>query len=155
MAVVIALFIFLYLFSALKRNTFDLFPGVTGVCIVSFIWLVINRFKSNISGKDILERKDEEIIISDREIKYVFRLRNQMRRSSRYVVTVVRGSENSIDFDDMDEKITFTGMCTCQNVEKYGTKYETVIDEKVLDEFVLYDYFEPSLIINLNKDRRN
>lgn len=155
-AVIFGLVVILYLLSAFKeRNVSDMVSKLTGLFIVSFLWLIINRIASNISSKDILERKDEEISLSDREIKYVFRLRNQTKKNSRYVVAIDLGSENQFEIDCEDKKILFTGKCVCKNIEKYGTKYENVVDEKFLSEFIIYDYFEPSLIINLNKDRRN
>lgn len=115
-----------------------------------FIWFFINRVVSNLSGKDITERKDEELNLSEDKIRYVFRLRNQIRASNRYIITMQRTTGNQVLVDNEHCKITLLGECVCQNVIRYGTRYETMVDQKVLQEFSIYDYFEPSLISMLN-----
>lgn len=155
-AVITGVAVIFYLLSVFKdHNVSNMISKLTVVFIVSFLWLITNRISSNILAKDILERKDEEMSLSDREIKYVFRLHNQIKKNSRYMVVIDLCSENQFEIDSEDKKIVFTGKCMCKNIEKYGTKYETVVDEKLLSEFIVYDYFEPSLINNLNKDRSN
>ena len=123
-----------------------------GIVSDAILYLVIGCFLavidwallSNLSGKNINEREDESLFVTDSMIRYIFRTKNHSAVSSRIVVTIPYADISSVEYFRDTRKVLLRGNFPCKYVEDYGTAKEREFDEVKFTEFIIHDYFAPS-----------
>ncbi|MBR1454799.1 MAG: hypothetical protein IJ593_09210 [Lachnospiraceae bacterium] len=110
----------------------------------SLIISVCLRFLAiNLAGSNNYARVDESLIISNDAIRYSFRIKHQSLASERYVVTLQFSEITAINFDSKMESLEFKGNIVSEYFDDNNN--EKHVDTTSLSNFVIYDYFEPSL----------
>lgn len=105
--------------------------------------LALNTLSKNLAGGSNSARVDESILITKEKIKYYYRQKHQSLSSERRVLTLEFCKIDTISFDDKTKLLNFSGEILSEYYDDY--KKNKPIDIKMLEEFVICDYFFPSL----------
>lgn len=116
-----------------------------------FVFIILKALLSNLSSKDINERSDETLIITETGIRYTFRTRYHSIPTTRIIVSIPFEQLQSVIYDDRVKKIVFTGRILSDVVENYDQKKYVEPASENLKEINIYDYFEPGLLNQLKK----
>lgn len=101
---------------------------------------------NNRCSKDLTERTDEEITVTNSEIRYVFRNRYIMAPDNRVIVIIPFLELTAVNFDENTRKIEFVGIISSDVVEKFNPSRQYNPNQRNLKDLVIYDYFAPSLL---------
>lgn len=116
-----------------------------------FVSIILKALLSNLSSKDINERADETLIITENGIRYIFRTRYHSAPTTRIIVSIPFEQLQSVIYDERVKKIVFTGRISSDVVEDYDQKKYVEPASGNLKEINIYDYFEPGLLTQLQK----
>lgn len=116
-----------------------------------FVSIILKALLSNLSSKDINERADETLIITENGIRYIFRTRYHSAPTTRIIVSIPFEQLQSVFYDERVKKIVFTGRISSDVVEDYDQKKYVEPASGNLKEINIYDYFEPGLLNQLQK----
>lgn len=116
-----------------------------------FVSIILKALLSNLASKDINERADETLIITENGIRYIFRTRYHSAPTTRIIVSIPFEQLQSVIYDERVKKIVFTGRISSDVVEDYDQKKYVEPASKNLKEINIYDYFEPGLLTQLQK----
>ena len=116
-----------------------------------FVSIILKALLSNFSSKDINERADETLIITENGIHYIFRTRYHSAPTTRIIVNIPFEQLQSVIYDERVKKIVFTGRISSDVVEDYDQKKYVEPASGNLKEINIYDYFEPGLLNQLQK----
>ena len=116
-----------------------------------FVSIILKALLSNFSSKDINERADETLIITENGIHYIFRTRYHSAPTTRIIVSIPFEQLQSVIYDERVKKIVFTGRISSDVVEDYDQKKYVEPASGNLKEINIYDYFEPGLLNQLQK----
>lgn len=116
-----------------------------------FVSMILKALLSNLSSKDINERADETLIITETGIRYVFRTRYHSAPTTRIIVSIPFNQLQGVMYDAHIRKIVFTGRISSNVVEDYNQKKHIEPTSGNLKELNIYDYFEPGLLNQLKK----
>lgn len=119
--------------------------------ILAFIYIVSIIFIKRITGKNISERVNETLLIKNDCIEYGYQNYAGSVDGDRVVVQIPFRYISKITYSNTTKEIVFKGKYSSKYYEDYKTK-ETRADDKLFsDDFIIFDYFEPSLINSLGK----
>ncbi len=116
-----------------------------GVLIVSFgviAFYCTCFYISNRTSKDLGERIDESLEIATGIILYSFRVRYHV---GRMIIMIPFDDVESVTYDQRTRKLQFTGRISCTVMESDRAEKIYDLNSSNLSEFVIYDYFSPSL----------
>jgi len=105
---------------------------------------------ANRTGKDLTERTEEELVITDGEIRYIFRTRYVTSPENRVVVVIPLRDITSVYYNNKTRKIDLIGRISSDVVEKYNPAHQYNPNKGNLKDLVVYDYFTPSLLDSLH-----
>ena len=105
---------------------------------------------ANQTGKDLTERTEEELVITDGEIRYIFRTRYVTSPENRVVVVIPLRDITSVYYNNKTRKIDLIGRISSDVVEKYNPAHQYNPNKGNLKDLVVYDYFTPSLLDSLH-----
>lgn len=105
---------------------------------------------ANRTGKDLTERTEEELVITDGEIRYIFRTRYVTSPENRVVVVIPLRDITSVYYNNKTRKIELIGRISSDVVEKYNPAHQYNPNKGNLKDLVIYDYFTPSLLDSLH-----
>ncbi len=105
--------------------------------------LALNTLNKNLAGRTNASRVDESILLTDRLIKYSYRQKHQSLSSERRVLTFDFGKICFVSYNDKTKLLKFSGEILSEYYDDYRKKEP--VDVNILDEFVICDYFSPSL----------
>lgn len=111
--------------------------------------IILKALLSNLSSKDINERADETLRVTETGIRYVFRTRYHSAPTTRIIVNIPFAQLESVVYDENLKKITFIGRISSEVVEDYERKKHVEPNSGNLKEINIYDYFEPDLLNQL------
>lgn len=116
-----------------------------------FVSIILKALLSNLSSKDINERADETLIITENGIRYIFRTRYHFAPTTRIIVSIPFEQLQRVIYDERVKKIVFTGRISSDVIEDYDQKKYVEPVSGNLKEINIYDYFEPGLLNQLKK----
>ena len=135
-----------------KKNIMLLFFILGTVDIVlAFLYLIIKITTKRISGRNISERINETLLIKNDCIEYGYQNYVGAVDGDRVVVQLPFRYINKITYNNATKKTVFMGKYTSKYYEDYKTKTTRADDTLFSDDFIIFDYFEPSLIDALSK----
>lgn len=108
-------------------------------------FMIINR-----TGKDLTERTEEELVVTDGEIRYIFRTKYVTSPENRVVVVIPLRDITSVSYNNKTRKIELIGRISSDVVEKFNPAYPYNPNKGNLKDLVIYDYFTPSLLDSLH-----
>ncbi len=114
---------------------------VFGIIIHYCCGLMLN----NRTSKDLTERLDEEITITNSELRYVFRTRYVTAPDNRVIVVIPFRDLTAVNYNENTRKIELVGRISSDVVEKYNPARQYTPNKGNLKDLVIYDYFTPSL----------
>ncbi len=127
----------------LQKNYYSIITNSVVLLIFSAVirvWII--TFINNRASKDCMERVNEEIIFSASGIEYFFRIKYHSQAGKRVVVHLESNDIEQIKYDEALRKLKFNGRFKVSNVD-FNNNF--VSGTKIVDDFVVYDYFEPSI----------
>ena len=114
---------------------------IVAPCLI--LSLCLKVLAGNLAGVDNSARVDESLLISDESIRYSFRLKYHSLSSERRVVTIPFSRITGISRDPETEALEFDGNFVSEYFDDYTEP--APVDIAPLTQFVIYDYFSPSL----------
>lgn len=114
---------------------------IVAPCLI--LSLALNTLSKNLAGGFNSSRVDESIILTEKSIKYSFRQKHQSLSSERRVLTIDFSKISSISFDEKTKLLKLSGEILSEYYDDY--KKKKPVDINTLEEFVICDYFSPSL----------
>lgn len=105
--------------------------------------LVLSTLSKNLAGGSNSSRVDESIVLTGDIIKYSYRQKHQSLSGERRVLTFDFSKIGSIDFDEKTKLLKLSGEILSEYYDDY--KKKKPVDVNTLKEFVICDYFSPSL----------
>ena len=135
-----------------KKNMMLLFFILgTGDIILTFLCLVLKITTNRISGRNISERINETLLIKNDCIEYGYQNYAGSIGGDRVVVQIPFRYIKKIIFNNATKETVFKGKYTSKYYEDYKTKTTRADDTLFSDDFIIFDYFEPSLVNSLRK----
>lgn len=134
-----------------KNHLFIWTCTITVFIILLFVYFIIRIIYNGLSSKKINERFGESLVLENRTLFYGYKLKMQSYADERVVVNIPLDAVR-YSIDTQNKKILFEGSIFSQ----FYTDYKNgIINGKgdYISDIVLYDYFEPSLISFLTKQR--
>lgn len=133
----------------------EIVPIISRTVLILVFGLIIHYccglMLNNRISKDLTERTDEEITITNSEIRYVFRTRYVTAQDNRVIVIIPFQDLTAVNFNENTRKIEFVGRISSDVVEKYNPSRQYNPNKGNLKDLVIYDYFAPSLLDALHK----
>lgn len=108
-------------------------------------FMIINR-----TGKVLTERTEEELVVTDGEIRYIFRTKYVTSPENRVVVVIPLRDITSVNYNNKTRKIELIGRISSDVAEKFNPAYPYNPNKGNLKDLVIYDYFTPSLLDSLH-----
>lgn len=103
----------------------------------------LKALANNLASGNNAARVDESLLIADNKIRYSFRIKYQSTSSERRVITVDFSKIRDLTFDDTTGILHFTGEILSEYFDDY--RNQNPVHTADLDEFMICDYFTPSL----------
>lgn len=103
----------------------------------------LNVLSKNLAGGSSSARVDESLVLVDKQLRYSFRVKHQSTSSERCVITIDFSNINSVDYESKTGALVFAGKIRSDYYDDFKKKKPVEID--YIEEFVIYDYFTPSL----------
>ena len=141
----------LYSAAGSKNHMFIWTVGITILIVIGMFAIILKLLLKSLAGKTINERIDEGLFIENDILTYGYRLKMQSYRSERVLVTIPL-NDCRYSIDKTKKEIKFTGKIFSQFYTDYS-KNEINGKGDYINEFILYDYFSPSLINFLDEWR--
>lgn len=110
-------------------------------CLV--LSLALNTLSKNLAGGTNSSRVDESLILMGNVIKYSYRQKHHSLSSERRVLSIDFKKMDSITFNKKTKLLKFTGAILSEYYDDY--KKKKPVDINTIEEFVVCDYFTPSL----------
>ena len=107
---------------------------------------------NNRTSKDLTERTDEEITITNSELRYVFRTRYVTAPNNRVIVVIPFRDLTAVNYTENTRKIEFVGRISSDVIEKYNPAREYNPNTGNLDKMIIYDYVTPNLLDALREN---
>ena len=114
---------------------------IVAPCLIFSVCL--KALANNLASGNNSARVDESLLIADNKIRYSFRIKYQSTSSERRVITVDFSKIQNVTFDDVTGILCFAGKILSEYFDDYRNKKPVNTTE--LDEFMICDYFTPSL----------
>ena len=114
-----------------------------------FIGVALHYLLKNLSGKNIDERVEESCIFSGESLIYSFRVKNHSTPTSKIVINVPFKDIISIDYDNSLHRVAIKGNVSYTYYEDYKKGVKSDNRDFKINEWILFDYFTPSLIETL------
>lgn len=115
---------------------------IVAPCLI--LSLALNTLSKNLAGGTNSSRVDESLILAGNTIRYSYRQKHQSLSSERRIISFDLNKIDSITFDEKTRVIIFSGEILSEYFDDY--KKKKPVDINTLKEFVICDYFTPSLI---------
>lgn len=103
----------------------------------------LNVLAKNLAGGNSTERVDETLMLTENVIRYSYRVKYQSASSERRVITMDYTSIKKVDYENQTGALTFIGKFTSDYYDNYKKKKPAETEK--IEDFVIYDYFLPSL----------
>ena len=114
---------------------------IVAPCLI--LSLALNTLSKNLAGGTNSARVDESLILTGSSIKYSYRQKHHSLSSERRVLSIDFNKMDSIVYDEKTHLLKFTGEILSEYYDDY--KKRKPVDINTLEEFVICDYFTPSL----------
>lgn len=114
---------------------------IVAPCLI--LSLTLSTLSKNLAGGTNSSRVDESIVLTEKIMKYSFRQKHQSLSSERRVLTFDFSKISSITFDEKTKLLKLSGEILSEYYDDY--KKKNPVDINTLGEFVICDYFSPSL----------
>lgn len=114
---------------------------IAAPCLV--LSLALNTLSKNLAGGTNSSRVDESLILMGNVIKYSYRQKHHSLSSERRVLSIDFEKMDSITFNKKTKLLKFTGAILSEYYDDY--KKKKPVDINTIEEFVVCDYFTPSL----------
>lgn len=134
-----------------KNHLFIWTCTITAFIILLFLYVVIRIIYNGLSSKTINERFDESLAFENGTLLYGYKLKMQSYVDERVVVKIPLDMVK-YNIDIQNKKIKFEGSMFSQFYTNYRNGEINGKGDYIFD-IVLYDYFEPSLISFLAKQK--
>lgn len=131
----------------LKDSVLVWFVLVTVDFILALLWFMQKLVVNIVLGKYINQRINESLIISNGEIEYGYQNLVGASSGDRVIVKIPFDNISTIRTDQRVKKIEILGMVSSKYYENYSQKKTRAPKNNYKEgSFVLFDYFEPSLM---------
>ena len=114
---------------------------IVAPCLI--ISACLKALANNLASSNNAARVDESMLITDNRIRYSFRIKHQSTSSERRVITIDLSEISKVCFDETTGLLYFTGDILSEYFDDYKNKEP--VNTTNLDEFMICDYFIPSL----------
>lgn len=114
---------------------------IVAPCLIFSVCL--KALANNLASSNNAARVDESLLIADNKIRYSFRIKHQSTSSEKRVITVDFSKISDLTFDDTTGILCFAGEILSEYYDDYRNKKP--VNTAELDEFMICDYFMPSL----------
>lgn len=118
---------------------------IVAPCLI--LSLALNTLSKNLAGGTNSSRVDESLLLTGNTIRYSYRQKHHSLSSERRVLSFDLNKIDSIAFDEKTRIIVFSGEILSEYFDDY--KKKKPVDVNTLEEFVICDYFAPSLVETL------
>lgn len=118
---------------------------IVAPCLI--LSLALNTLSKNLAGGTNSSRVDESLLLTGNTIRYSYRQKHHSLSSERRVLSFDLNKMDSIAFDEKTRIIVFSGEILSEYFDDY--KKKKTVDVNTLEEFVICDYFAPSLVETL------
>lgn len=130
-----------------KKNMMILFFIIGTVDIILVFGYVVTRIViKRITGRYISERVNETLLIRNDCFEYGYQNYVGSANGDRVVVRIPFSCISKIIYSNTTKEIVFTGKYSSKYYEDYKTETTRADDQLFLNDFIIFDYFEPSLI---------
>lgn len=110
-------------------------------------WIVVS-----IASEDISNRTNEVLTLSNGTFRYSYPLADSSSLSERILISIPADSIYCLFYDEETYRITLKGRMSGTVVQSYNSILHTTPTGGNLTDFVIYDYFKPSLYQALRKE---
>lgn len=123
-------------------------------CVFLFFGVLAHFLKLNLQSANTEERIEEKVTLTDDTFIYTFRIRYQSGAKDRSIVVIPFDGIQKIDYYFDEGKLCICGSIlsdylVVDQIEALEN-FETLRDHSE-GEFIIYDYFKPSLVESLKK----
>lgn len=131
---------------AVMRALFGEYIGAILTLVVGFVArLCFGLFLNNRMGMNFTERVSETAEIIGDELHYLYRIQYHSGPDERVYLVVPLNDIISVDYDANTCRLELYGSFRQCFVKDYGQSSEKHFDHQKVSQFVVYDYYEPSL----------
>lgn len=103
----------------------------------------LNVLAKNLAGGSSSARIDESLILVDKQLRYSFRIKHQSTSSERRVITIDFSNIKAVEYESKTGALNFAGKITSDYYDDF--KKKKPVETDYIEDFVIYDYFTPSL----------
>lgn len=138
------------------KDYFSIILNASEILLVSLtLWILLKVLATSIAGKDSGLRVDEDLLLVNGVIHYTYRIAHQSNGRDKIIIIIPLGAVSSAAYDQSTRAITLTGRFSSDYSADYASSGMTEPDSGNLSKFVIYDYFEPSLLNALKENGIN
>ncbi len=129
-----------------KKDFFSIsFIAVTSLVLLGLISLFVRVFIGKKSSQNLSARINEKLSVKEKALLYSFRIKHETFPADRHVIYIPFDDEIAVHYNSTTREIYFKGKIYYEYVEMYDENVNKTSFQEELDEFVIYDYFEPQL----------
>lgn len=103
----------------------------------------LNVLAKNLAGGSSSARVDESLLLVDNQLRYSFRIKHQSTSSERRVITIDFSNVKAVDYESKTGALIFAGSFTSAYYDDY--KKKKPVETDYIEDFIIYDYYTPSL----------
>lgn len=128
-----------------KNHLFIWTVAATMFVLLLFFYLIARVIYNGLINKKLKERFDENIVFDTDRFQYGYKISMQSYVNDRVIVTIPI-NELTCKINNKTKRIIFTGNITSQYYTNYKKNQPQGQGGKLDEDFIIYDYFSPSLI---------
>ena len=113
------------------------------------IFTCVKFFSMRLASRGNEDRMDEKLSIDENTIYYSFRTKYHSAPMSRVLIVIPLQDVKNIQENESNKKIIFHGRISSDYFDDISEYKGQIPDVGNLQEFILYDYYSPSLIDQL------
>ena len=134
----------------LQKDTSEIIFTALHFVVLGFVmYLALRALLGNLSGRDAGGRVYEELVLMNDVLRYTFSIKFQFAASHRIIIIIPIKDIASAKYDPKTNAIQLCGRFSSDSVDDYFSGEKITPESGNLNEFVLYDYFAPSLLDSL------
>lgn len=135
-----------------RKQYFFVSLYATIIFSVTLFWGVLAHFlKLNLQSANTEERIDEKLVLTEENLVYSFRIKYQSRANDRLLVLIPLDKIQKIDNYQNEGKLSIWGTVMSDYREVSQLDNLENLQDSYNGEFIIYDYFRPSLLECLKK----
>lgn len=143
------------------KDYFNIVKNIFLIFALGLLFLMVLKLMlAKLASVNLNERVQEVMSIEGNILQYSFRTKFESDMETRIIIKIPLQVITLAIYDSAVRKLTFKGNILCYYVENYNEEKFKKTKPSKLEEFIIYDYFHPTLLSclqenGLNIQRRN